>query len=136
MVKRSLTNLYNQLRELEASTDETTKPDRAKQLTMKLEALDKDFSAVHLDIIDLVDEEASDLEKEHEVMEKQKEDITSASLRLRTLLKAAPSSSDATHPLSRKLSLIKRCLEDTEQSLSSFDGSHVRLHCLSSTRRK
>ena len=80
VVKRSLTNLYNQLRELEASTDETTKCDRAKQLMMKLEALDKDFSAAHLDVIDLVDEEASDLEKEHEVMDKHEEDVTAASL--------------------------------------------------------
>ena len=31
MVKRSLTHRYSQLRELEASTDETTKPDRARQ---------------------------------------------------------------------------------------------------------
>ena len=80
MVKRSLMNLYNQLRELEASTDETAKSNHAKQLMMKLEALDKDFSAAHLDVINLVDEEASDLENEHQVMDKQEEDVTSASL--------------------------------------------------------
>ncbi len=136
VVKRSLTNLCNQLRELEASTDETTKPDRARQLMMKLEALDKDFSVAHLDVIDLVDEESPDLEKEHEVMDKHEEDVTSASLRLRALLKAVPSSSDAIRPISRKLSRIKRYLVDTEESLSSLDGSHVEASLLEQHQEK
>ena len=42
---------------------------------MKLEALNKDFSAAQLDVIDLVDEESSDLEKEHEVMDKHEEEV-------------------------------------------------------------
>ena len=70
MIKRSLTNLYNQLKELEASTDEAAKPNRAKQLMAKLEVLDKGFSAAHLDVMDLEDEESPDLEKEHEAMDK------------------------------------------------------------------
>ena len=69
---------------------------------MKLEALDKHFRAAHLNVIDLVEEESPDLEKEHEVMDKHEEDVTSASLRLRALLKATPSSSDATRPIPSK----------------------------------
>ena len=74
---------------------------------MKVEALDKHFSTAHLDVIDLVDKELLDLEKEHEVMDKHEEDVTSASLRLHALLKATPSSSDATRPISCKLSCVK-----------------------------
>ena len=103
---------------------------------MKLDALNKDFSTAHLDVIDLVDEETPDLEKEHEVMDKYKEDVTSASLQLRALLKAAPSSSDVTQPISHKLSRIKRCPEDTEEGLSSLDGSHVEASLLEQHKEK
>ena len=114
--------LYNQLRELGASTDENTKPNCAKQLLMKLESLDKDFSPTHLDFVqDLVDEETSDLEKQNEVIDKHNEDIMSASLRLLPLFKAAPSFSDAKpdqyHTNFPASSVAWTALEDTEEDL-------------------
>jgi hypothetical protein len=51
-------------------------------------------------------------------------------------LKVTPSSSDATRPLSCKLSRIKRCLEDTEKSQSSLDGGRVETPLLEQHREK
>ena len=100
-----------------------------------LEVLDKRFSAAHLDVMDLVDEESPDLEKEHEAMDKHEEDVTYASLRLHALSKTTSSSSEVTHPLSRKLSRIKRYLGDTNESLS-LDSSRVETSLLEQHQEK
>lgn len=103
---------------------------------VKLETMNKDFRAAHLDVMDLVDEESPDIEKEHEAMDKHEDDVTSVSLRLRALLKVTFSSSDTARPLSRKLTRIKHCLEETEDSLSSLKDSHVEASLLEQHQEK
>ena len=105
---------------------------------MKLEALDKDFSASHMDVIDLVDEESSDLEKEHKVMDKHEENVTSSSLQLHTLLKAVPLYSDTMllvqyHANSPASSATLRILK---KACPPWMVVMLGLHYLSSTRRK
>ena len=65
---------------------ESTKPERAKQLLSRLEGLDKDFRSAHIDVVDLVEDDSPDIEKEYEAMDKHEDDVSSASLRLQALL--------------------------------------------------
>ena len=51
-------------------------------------------------------------------------------------MKAAPSSSDATRPISHELAHIKRCLEDTEEGLSSLDGTRIEASLLEQHQEK
>ena len=126
MVKRSITKLAGQLRDLEASRDDPSKTDRAKQLLGKLEGLDKEFRAAHLDVMGLIDEDTPEMEKEDEVLDKHEDDITAMNLHLQTLIESStpPASTGATRPLSRKLSRIERCLNEADESLSSLDVGH------------
>ena len=109
-MKRSLTNLYSKIQDLEAEPDASATSDRAKQLLEKLESLDKDFRTAHLDVIDALEEHSPDLEAEHEVLDKHENDVSAASLHLQALAKPSSRSDDVSgvRPLSRKLSRAKR----------------------------
>ena len=124
VVKRSVTKLLNQLSDVEA--DPATKTDQAKQLVTKLENLDKEFRAAHLEVISALDDDSPDLEHEHTVMDKHEDDVSSASLRLQALLKPSSPSADtsSTRLPSRKLLPIDRSLKDTEVTLGALDDSH------------
>lgn len=126
MVKRSVTKLLNQLKDLDASPDDASKADRAKQLLGKLEGRDKEFRTAHLDVMGLIEEGSPDMEKENEVLDKHEDDVSAATLHLQALVKPVtpPASTDATRPLSRKLSRIERCLRETDRSLSMLDDRH------------
>lgn len=138
VVKRSVTNLLNQLRGVEAEPKATTKTDRAKQLITRLEALDKDFRTAHLEVISVLEEDSPDLEHECTVMDKHEDDVADASLRLQALLKPAPPLADAssTRLHSRKLSRIERCLKDTETSLEMLDDHHDEVPLLEQHQEK
>ena len=126
VVKRSLARIVNQLRDLEANPEDSSQNDQIKQLLGKLEGLDKEFRASHLDVMDLIEEDSPDQEKEDEILDKHEDDVAATTLRLQTLLKSTspPSSTDVTRPLSRKLSRVERCLEEADRSLSLLDASH------------
>ena len=60
----------NQLRDLEANPDDPSQNEQIKQLLGKLEGLDKEFRAAHLDVMDLIEEDSPDQEKEDEILDK------------------------------------------------------------------
>ena len=125
VAKRSLTNLFGKIRDLETEPNASTAADRAEQLLTRLQELDASFRAAHLDVIDLIEEESDDLDKEHEVLDRHEDEISTASLRLRSLMKSISSSADSssTRPLSRKLSRVERRLQAAEKDLASVGDS-------------
>ena len=68
VVRASITRLGNRLKDLEASSDTVRSSEHAKQLAIKLEALDVDFKALHLQLVDLL-EEAEELESEQDTLD-------------------------------------------------------------------
>ena len=122
-MKPSLTNLFTKIKDLEAAPDAPTVTDRAKQLLERLESLDRDFRAAHLNVIDATDEDSPELDGEHEVLDRHEEDVSEASLSLQGLMKPASRTNDTSgvRLLSRKLSRAERCLRATEHALSSID---------------
>ena len=126
VIKRSITRLVNTLKTLEANSDDPDVGDRARPLIAKLEGWDKDFVSIHLEIVDLLEEESEDLEKEHEVLDKHEDDIADITLRLQKLVK--PSSSPANVGCekvpSHKLARVQRCLEATLGVLASVKEDH------------
>ncbi len=121
-MKCSLTKLFNKLKDLEAHPDTLTATDQAKQLFSTLQDLDKGFRAAHLDVIDSIEEE-SDLKKEHKVLDKHEDDVSSTSVCLQALMKSTLSVDSSTQSLSRKLSRVERCLREAEEALGSMEDS-------------
>jgi hypothetical protein len=80
----------------------------------------KNFRAAHLEVIESIEEDSSDLEKENEFLNQHEDDISSASLRLQALLKPDDSN---TRPLSRKLSRVEHHLRAIEKDLQSEGDS-------------
>lgn len=140
VIKRSVTNLVNSLRRLEANAEDPSSADEAKRLISKLDALDKEFRAAHLEVISALDDDSPELEPQYEVMDKHEDDVAAASLRLQALLKPALSSADrdvsSVRPLSRKLSRVERSLRDTEASLALLDGDHDEIPLLENHQEK
>ena len=56
-----------------------------------MEVLDRDFKTLHLQIVDLIDEEAKELEQEQDILDKHDDDITALSLRLKQLVSKSKS---------------------------------------------
>ena len=120
VAKRSLTNLFTKLKDLEDHRDVPTTVGQAEQLLARMQDVDKSFRVAHLDIIDSIEEDSSDLEKENEFLNQHEDDISSASLPLQALVKSDDSN---TRPLSRKLSRVERHLRVTEKDLQSVGDS-------------
>lgn len=122
VVKRSLTNLFTKVQNLEADPEVSTAIDQAKQLFERLESLDKDFRSAHLNVIDALEEDSPELEREHASLDKHEDDVSAASLSLQSLLKSRSTATvDGARLLSRKLSRVERCLQTTDEALSSMD---------------
>ena len=91
-----ITRLEKRLCELEAISDQPTTTDHAQELTVKLETLDVDFKAYHLQLVDLLDEgEDEVLEREQEILDEHDDLVADMNIRLKHLgLIATPSSVD------------------------------------------
>lgn len=129
--KRSVTRLGNDLKTLESTPGDPGIVDHAKQLITRLEAYDKDFRAAHFDIVELLEEDSDDFEKEDEVLGAHEGNITSLLLRLQKIVKFGSSSteSSAGKLSSRKLSRVERRLRETEEALATMgkDGDETPL---------
>lgn len=123
IVKRSITRSANTLKSLEASPTVPGVVEQATQLVTKLDGFDKDFRSIHYEIVDLVEEDSEDLEKEHEGLDKHEDDVTAMSLRLRKLITYSSSTTDAgsEKASSRKLS---RRLKTTNDALALVREDH------------
>lgn len=101
-------------------------------LAAKLETLDADFKAHHLQIVDLInDDDEEELEKEQETLDKHDEDVTSHVVRLQQ--SSTPVVSGNRKASSRKLLRLECCLNSTEEILVALPGddgvSLLEQHC-------
>ena len=116
----------NTLKTLEITPKAPGVVDQAKQLVTKLEGFDKDFRSIHYEIVDMFEEDSEDLEKEHEMLDKHKDDVTATSLRLQKLITCSSSVMDAgTEKASlRKLSCVECRLRATNDALAVLKEDH------------
>ena len=82
VVRTSITKLGKRLRDLEGTPNEPGVSDRSRQLPAKLDILGVEFKTLHLQIVDLIDEEAAELEAEQDMLNRHDDDITGLSVRL------------------------------------------------------
>ena len=118
VVRASITQLGNRLKDMEAAPDAAGVGDHAKQLTSQLEALHKDFKFLHFDVVDLIDSGATaDLEKEQDILDSHDDDMTSLVVCLQQVAAKSSKSDDMANTRkkssSHKLSRLERSLGDT-----------------------
>ena len=106
--------------------ESTPDVDHVQRLATKLEELDKDFKALQLDIIDLLEEDSESMVKEQDALDIHENDVTAASLCLKKLVKPSSCSADTVgeKQSSRKLACVERCLLETDKALASVKDDH------------
>ena len=119
VVKASLTRLRSRLGELEAIADQPGTPEAAKQLLSKLEALDTEFKAHHLSIVDLTEEDS--LDAEQVTLDRHDDEAADLGLCLRRLVSSSsPSGADPRKIPFKRLSRMERVLSSITADLSSL----------------
>ena len=126
VTRSSITCLEKRLRELEAITDQPTTADHAQELTVKLETLDVDFKAYHLQLVDLLDEGEDELlEKEQEILDEHDNLVANMNIRLKRLGSiATPSSVDYQKLSLRKLTHLERGIIATRDAITALSIDH------------
>ena len=88
-----------------------------------MEVLDGDFKTLHLQIVNLIDEEAEELEQEQDTLDKHDDDITALSLRLKQLVSKSKSpvvaQDNGKKAPAQKLACLECSLGITDDALSS-----------------
>ena len=111
VVQGSITHLDKPLKNLEGAPDAPEVIENAEQLLTRMEVLDGDFKTLHPQIVDLIDEEAEELEQEQDILDKHDDDIATLSLRLKQLV--SKSKSPVVAPDNGKMAPARKlaCLE-------------------------
>ena len=128
----SITRLLTKLRDLEANPDAPGVKDSAQESATKLKSVDKEFRAIHLKVIDLIDEDdTGELDKEQDILDRHDDDVATLSTGFKHLLATPPPTAEAvaTGPrkaLSRKLARLQRTLDAANAALST-DSDDVAL---------
>lgn len=91
VVRASITSLGNRLKDLEATPGATGVGDHAKQLATKLKSLDADFKVIHLQIVDLIEEEEA-LSREQDTLDGHDDRVSRLTVRLQQLMAKIPPS--------------------------------------------
>ena len=86
VVRASITRLVKRLEDLETAPDRPDVSSSAKQLAVKLEVLDTDYKALHLQLIDLIDEETEEMDQEQVNLDKHDSLVWRLYLQLQTKL--------------------------------------------------
>ncbi len=88
---------------MEGTTYQPRTANHARQLLSKLQALDADYKALHLQVIDLIDETNEEtLEEEQGRIDKLDDDISNMTVRLQALMITASAMALDTSPLDRR----------------------------------
>ena len=129
VVRSFITRLGTRLRELEDARDLPTTPAHAEQLTAKLETLDADFKALHLQIIDSIESD-DELDGEQTILDQHDDRVSEFQMRLSTLCSISargPTPSGDTPEkilLSRRLSRLERKLHSSHSAIAALTSDH------------
>ena len=117
-MRASVTRTGARLKDLEDTKDHPDTPARAQLLVAKLESLDVDFKNLHLQIVDLLDDE-EELEREQLVLDSHDDKVSMQMHILQQLCTVvkSPVDSVARNLISRKLAHLERVL------ISACDGN-------------
>ena len=126
VVRASITRLVKRLEDLETAPDRPDVSSSAKQLAVKLEVLDTEYKALHLQLIDLIDEETEEMDQEQVNLDKHDDSVAVLSVRLQSLVlnsSVSTVASDAGRKASaRKLSRLETLLAATDEALGTMPG--------------
>ena len=96
VVRASVTRLAGRVAELEGTTDQPRNADHARQLLAKLQTLDTDYRALHLEIIDLINEkEAEALDAEQRHIDQLDDNVSGLTVKLQALTTPTAAAPDA-----------------------------------------
>lgn len=121
--------LDNRLTELEAATDRPDASEYAKQLTVKLDTLVGEFKSLHFKLINLIEDNESELEREQAILDQHDDDTTALSVRLQKFVTKTKPVTPGCPTSNRKTSLrkllrLERNLKSTEEALSTLPENH------------
>ena len=117
-LRASVTRLAGRVTELEGTRDQPHNADHARQLLSKLQTLDADYRALHLEIIDLIDEkEVEALEAEQRHIDQLDDDVSDLTVKLQTLIAPSTAAPDAPaidrRSLNRRLGRVRAVVLET-----------------------
>ena len=121
VLRGSITRIDTRIQELEDNGAQPDTFDRAQQLITKLEALDRDFKKLHMQVVDHLDQE-EELEKEQLVLDDHDDKVSNQLLRLQKLCDAvkSPVDSPTRNLLSRKLSHLEKLLATAHTAITGI----------------
>lgn len=86
VVRASIPRLGTRLRELKKTPNQPGVSDHSKQLATRLKLLDADFKTVHLQIVHVIEEEATALETEQDALDRHDDESTGLTIRLQKII--------------------------------------------------
>lgn len=131
VVRSSVTRLEKRISELEEISEQPTTPEHARELAIKLESLDADFQAHHMELIDLIDDDMLEgdeelLDKEQEVIDEHDDLVSDMKIRLNRLCSVDNTISitnDNIKLAKRKLSHLKGIIAELQSTLTTSTSS-------------
>ena len=125
VVRASVTRTGARLKDLEDTKDHPDTPAHAQLLVAKLESLDVDFKNLHLQIVDLLDDE-EELEREQLVLDSHDDKVSMQMHILQQLCTVvkSPVDSVARNLISRKLARLERVLISARDGITGIPDEH------------
>ena len=123
VVRASITRLVKRLEDFETAPDRPDVSSSAKQLAVKLEVLDTEYKALHLQLIDLIDEETEEMDQEQVNLDKHDDSVAVLSVRLQSIPVFLQSLLMLAGRLQHESSLIvESLLAATDEALGTMPG--------------
>ncbi len=120
VVRASITRIRTKTWELEG-TETPNQGDAAKHLAEKLDSLDTDFRRLHLELVDLLDDDDL-LSTEQDILDEVDDNITDLKMRLLPMMKLTTNLKSERGLVSRKLAHFHGALRSIDEAISSLDS--------------
>ncbi|XP_064397632.1 uncharacterized protein LOC135344358 [Halichondria panicea] len=120
VVRASITRIRTKTRELEG-TESPNQGDAAKHIAEKLDSLDTDFRRLHLELVDLLDDDEL-LSNEQDILDEVDDNIIDLKMRLLPIMKLTTNLKSERGLVSRKLAHFHGALRSIDEAISSLDS--------------